>query len=153
MYLLDTNTCIALLKENSQVIASFNAHADECYISTINVAELYKGVYCSQRKEQNLVSIELFLKDMPIISFDVLAAEEFGKIQAELRQIGKPTGELDAIIVAVARSRHDRLVTNNTKHFINISGLDLENWIVQPIEGLRGTIAALRKPVFEEGFI
>ena len=130
MYLLDTNTCIALLKENSQVIASFNAHADECYISTINVAELYKGVYCSQRKEQNLVSIELFLKDMPIISFDVLAAEEFGKIQAELRQIGKPTGELDAIIVAVARSRHDRLVTNNTKHFINISGLDLENWIV-----------------------
>jgi len=85
MYLLDTNTCIALLKENSQVIASFNAHEDECYISTINVAELYKGVYCSQRKEQNLVSIELFLKDMPIISFDVLAAEEFGKIQAELR--------------------------------------------------------------------
>ncbi len=67
---------------------------------------------------------------MLIVSFDVLAAEEFGKIQAELRQIGKPTGELDAMIGAVARSRHDRLVTNNTKHFINISSLDLENWIV-----------------------
>jgi tRNA(fMet)-specific endonuclease VapC len=130
MYLLDTNICIALLKGNSQVIASFNAHADECYISTINVAELYKGVYCSQRKEQNLASLELFLKDIPIVNFDVLAAEEFGKIQAELRQIGKPTGELDAMIGAVARSRHDRLVTNNTKHFINISSLDLENWIV-----------------------
>jgi tRNA(fMet)-specific endonuclease VapC len=130
MYLLDTNICIALLKGNSQVIASFNAHAGECYISTINVAELYKGVYCSQRKEQNLASLELFLKDMPIVSFDVLAAEEFGKIQAELRQISKPTGELDAMIGAVARSRHDRLVTNNTKHFINISSLDLENWIV-----------------------
>ncbi len=130
MYLLDTNICIALLKGNSQVIASFNAHADECYISAINVAELYKGVHCSQRKEQNLASIKLFLEDMPIVSFDVLAAEEFGKIQAELRQIGKPTGELDAMIGAVARSRHDCLVTNNTKHFINISSLDLENWIV-----------------------
>jgi len=27
------------------------------------------------------------------------------------------------------------------------------NLVLQPIEGLRGTIAALRKPVFEEGFI
>lgn len=130
MYLLDTNICIALLKGNSPVVSSFNACADECYISTINVAELYKGVYCSQRVEQNLVSLELFLKDMPIISFDLFAAKEFGKIQSELRQIGKPTGELDAMIAAVARSRHDNVVTNNIKDFINISGLGLENWIV-----------------------
>ncbi|BBC26022.1 type II toxin-antitoxin system VapC family toxin [Pseudanabaena sp. ABRG5-3] len=130
MYLLDTNICIALLKGNPQVISSFNACADECYISTINVAELYKGVYCSRRVEQNLVSLELFLKDMPIISFDLFAAKEFGKIQSELRQIGKPTGELDAMIAAVARSRHDWVVTNNTKDFINISGLGLENWII-----------------------
>ncbi len=130
MYLLDTNICIALLKGNSQVISSFNSCADECYISTINVAELYKGVYCSQRIEQNLASLELFLQDMSIVSFDLLAAEEFGKIQSELRQIGKPTGELDTMIAAIARSRHDRVVTNNTKDFINISGLGLENWIV-----------------------
>lgn len=44
---------------------------------------------------------------MPIVEFDSSAAEEFGKIQAELRRIGKPTGELDAIIAAVARSRQD----------------------------------------------
>lgn len=130
MYLLDTNICIALLKGNPQVISAFNTCADECYISTINAAELYKGVYCSQRIEQNLTSLELFLRDMPIISFDLLAAEEFGKIQSELRQIGKPTGEIDAMIVAVARSRHDQVVTNNTKDFINISGLGLENWII-----------------------
>ncbi|PZU93753.1 MAG: twitching motility protein PilT [Pseudanabaena sp.] len=130
MYLLDTNICIALLKGNPPVVSSFNACADECYISTINVAELYKGVSCSQRVEQNLASLELFLQDMPIISFDLLAAKEFGKIQSELRQIGKPTGELDAMIAAVARSRHDHIVTNNTKDFINISGLGLKNWIV-----------------------
>lgn len=130
MYLLDTNICIALLKGNSQVISTFNACADECYIFTINVAELYKGVYYSQRVEQNLASLELFLQDMSIVSFDRLAAKEFGKIQSELRQIGKPTGELDAMIAAVERSRHDQVVTNNTKDFINISSLGLENWIV-----------------------
>ena len=38
--------------------------------------------------------------------------------------------KLDTMIAAIARSRHDRVVTNNTKNFINISGLGLENWIV-----------------------
>jgi predicted nucleic acid-binding protein len=34
------------------------------------------------------------------------------------------------MIAAIARFRHDQVVTNNTKDFINISGLGLENWIV-----------------------
>jgi len=57
------------------------------------------------------------------------AAIEFGKIQGELRQIGKPTGELDALIASVVRSRNDTLITNNTKDFINIPNLKLDNWI------------------------
>lgn len=93
------------------------------------VAELYKGVYCSQRLQQNLSVLKQFLSLMPIVDFDSSAAEEFGKIQAELKRIGRPTGEINAIIGAVARSRQDTLVTNNTRHFINISGLQLENWL------------------------
>ncbi len=129
MYLLDTNICVALLKQNALAVGKFNAKADFCYLSTIVVAELYKGVYCSQRRWQNLSILEQFLSLMPIVDFDSSAAEEFGKIQAELRCIGKPTGELDAIIAAVARSRQNILVTNNTRHFVNISGLQLENWL------------------------
>lgn len=66
---------------------------------------------------------------MLIVEFDRNAAEEFGKIQAELRRIGRPTGEIDAIIAAIARSRQDILVTDNTRHFVNISGLQQENWL------------------------
>jgi tRNA(fMet)-specific endonuclease VapC len=130
MYLLDTNIWIAILKENAQVIASFSAFIDECYISTIIAAELYKGAYCSQQKEQNLIVLNIFFNDIPIVDFDIFAAEEFGEIQSELRRIGKPTGEVDAFIASVARSRNDILVTNNLKHFVNIAGLELENWIV-----------------------
>ncbi len=50
-------------------------------------------------------------------------------IQSELRQIGKPTGEIDALIAAVARSRDDILVTNNIKYFENLTNLRLENWL------------------------
>ncbi|GAA6618599.1 hypothetical protein NUACC26_044100 [Scytonema sp. NUACC26] len=61
--------------------------------------------------------------------FDLNAAMEFGKIQSELRQIGKPTGELDALVAAVARSRQSLLVTNNIKDFENIPNLQLDNWL------------------------
>lgn len=61
--------------------------------------------------------------------FGIEAAIEFGKIQSELRKIGKPTGEFDALIAAVARSRDDILVTNNIKDFINIPNLKLDNWL------------------------
>lgn len=92
------------------------------------VAELYKGAYYSQRLQQNLSTIEQFFSLIAIVEFDQNAAEEFGKIQRELKQIGT-TGELDAIIGAVTRSRQDILVTDNTRHFINIPNLQVENWL------------------------
>lgn len=129
MYLLDTNICVALLKQSPLAVRQFNIKASQCYLSTIVIAELYKGAYYSQRIQQNLNTIEQFISLMLIVEFDRSAAEEFGEIQGELKRIGKPTGELDAIIGAVARSRQDILVTDNTRHFINIPNLQLENWL------------------------
>jgi len=40
MYLLDTNICIAVINENSQVLAEFYPKFSQCYISTIVIAEL-----------------------------------------------------------------------------------------------------------------
>ncbi len=130
MYLLDTNVCIALLNGNVAAIAQFNRNFSQCYLSTLVVAELYKGIYCSQRIQQNLNHLTELTMLLPIESFDLGAAEEFGKIQAELRQIARPTGVVDALIAAVARSRQDVLVTNNLRHFENIPHLLLENWLV-----------------------
>ena len=129
MYLLDTNICIAILKTNPQVMAEFNNKFSHCYISSIILAELYKGAYCSQKIAQNIHNLNQLTAIIPVIEFDQMAAEEFGKIQAQLRKMGRPTGELDAAIAAVARSRSDILVTNNTRHFINIPDLKLENWL------------------------
>lgn len=129
MYLLDTNICIAVNKQNPQALAEFSSKLSQCYISTIVLAELYKGAYCSQKLQQNINIIAQFTGRIIVIRFDQNASKEFGKIQAELRKIGRPTGEIDALIAAVARSRQDILVTNNTRHFENISNLQLENWL------------------------
>lgn len=130
MYLLDTNICIAINNLNSKIVTIFYQKYSQCYVPTIVIAELYKGAYCSQKIEQNLTRINHFLNLIPmIVDFDQQAAVEFGKIQGELRKQGKPTGEIDAIIAAIARSRGDIIVTNNTRHFIEISKLQIENWL------------------------
>lgn len=129
MYLLDTNICIALLKENPQAVKKLNRYFSQCYLSTIIVAELYKGVYSSQQVSNNLETLQQFTDLLAIEPFDLEAAIEFGKIQSDLKKVDKPTGELDALIAAVARSRNDILVTNNIKYFTNIPNLQLENWL------------------------
>lgn len=129
MYLIDTNICIALLNNNNQAVTKFNRFFSQCYLSIIVVSELYKGVYCSQQVTKNLETLTQFIELLPVVQFDLDAAIEFGKIQSELRIIGKPTGEFDALIASVARSRGDILVTNNIKDFENISNLKLDNWL------------------------
>ncbi len=131
MYLLDTNICIALLKNNRQAVAQFNRFFPQCYIPSLVLAELYKGAYCSKRVERNIETLDEITELLPVIPFEQSAAVEFGIIQSELRQIGKPTGEIDTLIAAVARSRQDVLVTDNTRHFENVPALILSNWLAQ----------------------
>jgi tRNA(fMet)-specific endonuclease VapC len=45
LYLLDTNTCIAIMRKNSAVVQRISAVAPaDCAISTITSYELYTGV-------------------------------------------------------------------------------------------------------------
>ncbi|OKH15118.1 type II toxin-antitoxin system VapC family toxin [[Limnothrix rosea] IAM M-220] len=128
MYLLDTNIYVAFTKGNASVMKLVNRHFLECYLSTVVLAEIYAGVYCSQQRQRNLEILETFLQLVPVIDFDEAAALEFGKIQGQLRRIGKPSQPNDVLIAAVAKARGDVLVTANTRHFENIEGLLLGDW-------------------------
>jgi len=130
VYLLDTNICSAIIDRHPLASAEFYRKYPQCCLATMVIAELYKGAYLSQQIEENLNDINNFVNFIPtIIGFNSAAAEEFGKIQGELRRIGRPTGDLDALIAAVARSRGDTIVTHNIRDFSNISGLELEDWL------------------------
>jgi tRNA(fMet)-specific endonuclease VapC len=131
MYLLDTNICIALLNGNRPVELRFIREFAQCYTSELVIAELYKGVYASQQIEQNLQKLGKFVELLDVVVFDRAAAEEFGKIQAELRRDGRQTGVMDVLIAAVARSRSSIVVTNNTRDFGHIAGLTLDDWITE----------------------
>jgi tRNA(fMet)-specific endonuclease VapC len=65
---------------------------------------------------------------METVVFGDDAAREYGRIMAEQRAKGKPVGEADVHIAAVARCEGLTLLTAD-KHFALIEGLQVENWL------------------------
>lgn len=130
-YMLDTNICIYVIKHKPEnVIRKFIEHdPEDLCISSITYAELMHGVEKSQAREKNRLAIALFLSPISIVEFDNHAAEEYGRIRAELETKGKPIGPMDMLIAGHAKSKELILVTNNTREFTRIEGLMVEDWV------------------------
>jgi tRNA(fMet)-specific endonuclease VapC len=129
-YHLDTDICSAAMKGNPEVSRRLLQRVGQLYVSTIVLAELYAGCYHSQRREENLAVLEEFIAGVEVLDFGVEAAREYGLIYAELLAAGRPIGEKDGLIAAVARARGGVMVTHNVRHFENISGLVIEDWFM-----------------------
>lgn len=129
--MLDTNICIYVIKNKPEsVINRFLQHnPDELCISAITYAELLHGVEKSQAIEKNRFAMTMFLSPITILEFDNYAAEEYGKIRANLEKKGVPIGPMDMLIAGHARSKNLILVTNNVKEFNRVENLKIENWI------------------------
>ncbi len=132
-YMLDTNICIYTIKHKpAEVIKNFLKHdPDEMCISTITYAELTHGIEKSRAIDKNRIALALFLSPITILEFDSYAAEEYGTIRAKLESKGIPIGPMDMLIAAHAKSKALTLLTNNTKEFLRVDGLKVENWTIR----------------------
>ena len=86
------------------------------------------GVEKSAVAGKNRIALSLFLSPLTILGFSASAAEEYGKIKAELESRGMPIGPMDLLIAGHAKSEGLILVANNTKEFLRVEGLAVENW-------------------------
>lgn len=130
-YLLDTNTCIYLIKKKPpEVLQKFQAHSvGEVSISAITVAELQFGVQKSRHVAQNQRALQQFLLPLVCMPFDSQAAVAYGEIRAVLEAQGTPIGSLDTLIAAHALSLNVTLVTNNTREFSKVPDLEVVDWV------------------------
>ena len=131
-YLLNTNHAVALLNRDPRTMSRLSRERDreaEFGITTVTLGELYYGAYNSQKVEENLDRIRTsILPSFVIYSFDLTAADEFGRIQAELRAKGSPIPTADAQIAAIARLRGATVLTSDA-HFSLVQGLRVEDWL------------------------
>ena len=131
-FLLDTNICVFVIRQKlSHLVYRCRLFAPgELAISTVTLAELRFGADKSRDAPRNHAAINLFVAPLEIAEFDVAAAEEYGRIRADLERRGLPIGALDTLIAAHARSLGIPLVTNNTTEFSRVTGLSVEDWTV-----------------------
>src|SRR5260221_4073848 len=124
-YLLDTNTCIRYLNERAPEIRQkmlVIADAD-IVISTITKGEMYTGSAKSQHPQQSRKKPDAFFVRFNSLSFDEIAANEFGRIRATLELNGTPIGPYDMQIAAIALAHGLVVVTHNTREFGRVEKL------------------------------
>ncbi len=132
IYHLDTNIVIAYFNGHYGIARHIKAALPYISISSLVLGELLYGARASQRKDDNLGKIYELLHIVQVIDYDQACAEQDSHIRTSLRQKGRPSGEVDVMIGAIARAHDAILVTNNTKHFQDIEALRLENWLQEP---------------------
>lgn len=128
-HLLDTNTCIAVMKGNPQVKAQMAGHPpDELAVSVITIYELFSGVERCEQPANEMLKIERLTKPIHVLPFDEAGASSAAGIRWELEQAGKVIGPYDLLIAGHAKSLNLTVVTNNTREFNRVSGLNVEDW-------------------------
>lgn len=129
--MLDTNTCIALIKRKPvHALQKFSEYqVGDIGISVVTLAELRYGVSKSQHQAKNQAALEEFMLPLEVAAFDERATGVYGVLRAALEKQGTPIGPLDTMIAAHALSLGVALVTNNTREFNRVSKLTVVDWI------------------------
>ncbi|MCB0037925.1 MAG: type II toxin-antitoxin system VapC family toxin [Anaerolineales bacterium] len=141
-YLLDTCVISELVSKqpNPAVIGWIDQLEDErVYLSVITLGEIQKGVAKlpdSQRKEllERWLEEELLSRFQErILEIDLAVMRRWGKLCAQLDQVGRPMPAIDSLIAALALEHEMQLVTRNEADF-QASGVALFNpWVAENI--------------------
>jgi tRNA(fMet)-specific endonuclease VapC len=136
-YLLDTSICISLFRRDPFVLAKIKEVGQEnCCVSEMTLAELSYGAWKSANPKHfdDVANIERAFEILPVYP----AIDTYGKIKAQLEQIGQRVDEIDLFIGATASFNHCIMVTHNEKHFTPhpaSAGGELESMIASKLCG------------------
>lgn len=125
-FLLDTNIVIAFFAEDRSVQKHID-RAEEVFVPSIVLGELYFGARKSGRVQQNLERIDDFAANNAIPACDTNTARQYGMIKNTLQGKGRPIPENDIWIAAIAQQYDLTLVTRD-EHFHEVGQLKVEVW-------------------------
>jgi tRNA(fMet)-specific endonuclease VapC len=127
--LLDTDTCVAILRGNPAVVERRVGAQDEVVTTWITAAELFYGAAKSSAPVQNHTMVVGFLATLPVLGLEGAAVQVFGTTKAFLERKGQRLDDADLFIGAIAVTQNATVVTRNLRHYERIPGLTVENWI------------------------
>src|SRR5208282_2471326 len=126
MIVLDTNVLSEVItpEPSAPVLAwMVREPPSNLYTTSISQAELLYGVELMPKgrrsSELHAAVVKMLAEDFVdrILPFDSNAAEDYSRIAAARRAMGRPISEADGRIAAIVLSRGARLATRNTRDF------------------------------------
>ncbi len=134
MILLDTNICIAAIRDERRVISRMAQYQGRLYLPFVVAAELQFGLEKLARLGQPAQTAKRRMERFLSIVDGVLFGSDsllrtYARLRAELEIAGTPISPNDLWIAAQALAEGATLVTANIREFEHVSGLRLENWL------------------------
>lgn len=138
MHLLDTDT-LSRLHAGDVRVQRHRDRFDPAEVATtiITRIEIVRGRFDFVLKAADSAQMRLaqgwlqhseeLLGRIPIVVFDDSALAEFDKLRQDKKL--KKIGRADLLIACIALANRATLVTRNVKHFSQVSGLRIENWL------------------------
>jgi len=130
LYMLDTNAASEAMRSNPAFDARLRAlQPGQWCISAVTCSEIRFGVAKKPEALRLRRLVDEFLRIVPILPWDVHAANHHGALRAHLQARGEPIGDFDEMIAAHALAAGAVVITDNTRHFARVPGLAVENWL------------------------
>ena len=123
-YALDTNIVIALFA-GDQSVRERIGNADEVFIPSAVLGELYTGAFQSSRPNDNVARIDDLARSYVILTIDESTARIYGMLRRELRALGRPIPSNDLWIAATAQQWGATVATRDD-HFTLLAGVAME---------------------------
>lgn len=139
MYVLDTDTLTFLFAGNPRVLAHRDAvPSSEIAITIVTRIEALQGRFDFLLKAatgEELVRAQTWLNQTlqslarveSVLPIDAAAADVFDQLRQNKKL--KKIGRADLLIAAITLANKAILVSRNLKHFREVPGLQVENWV------------------------
>ena len=130
MIFLDTNICIHYLNGTAPSVRDhlLNTPPNQIKIPVIVHSELLFGVKKSQRKKENLLSLQRFLEPFEIVNYTSVVSETYAELGLAAESTGKIVGPNHMLIAAIVVANNGTLVTRNRVEFSRFKLLKLLEW-------------------------
>lgn len=86
------------------------------------------GIYLAPDAARESVRVATALSRVRILELDATAAEQFALVKAYQRRVGRPVGDLDLLIAAIAIVNRQSLITRNQRDFEAIPELTIHTY-------------------------
>lgn len=128
---IDSSVLIAAERGQLDLRAALSDHRDDSFaISAITASELLHGVLRTPARKRTSTEafVEGLLRGLPVLPFDLLAAQVHARLWVDSVAKGRAIGERDLLIAATAVAHDCSVITRDERSFRWIAELAVERW-------------------------